>query len=89
MQYIFIFIILNLIFLGGCTTEKSISAEPTKSAEITSDSAKGYTEIAVKFIKQARETGDFSLNSKAEAAVEKALKVDATDVTARKLKASL
>lgn len=50
---------------------------------------KGYTQLAIAYIKQARETGDFSLNSKAEAAIEKALQIDSMDVTARKLKASL
>jgi tetratricopeptide (TPR) repeat protein len=89
MRYIFIFIILNLIFLGGCTTEKSVSAKPTKTEQITSDSAQGYTKIAADFIKKARETGDFSLNSKAESAIEKALQIDSADANARKLQASL
>jgi tetratricopeptide (TPR) repeat protein len=89
MRYFFIFIILNLIFLGGCTTEKSVSAKPIKTEQITSDSAQGYTKIAADFIKKARETGDFSLNSKAESAIEKALQIDSADANARKLQASL
>ena len=49
----------------------------------------GYDKLAVLYIKKARETGDFSLNSKAEATVDQALAVKSDDVPARKLKASL
>lgn len=60
-----------------------------KIIEKMPDSAKGYTQLAVIYIKRARETGDFSLNSKAENAVNKALEIAPDDVSARKLKASL
>lgn len=53
------------------------------------DSPRGYNQIAASYIKQARRTGDFSLNTKAETAVNKALELDATDIQARKLAASL
>jgi tetratricopeptide (TPR) repeat protein len=74
--------------------EKSNSTNPNLEAaqkliEKSPNEPKGYTQLAVAYIKQARETGDFSLNSKAETAVEKALQIDEKDVTARKLKASL
>jgi tetratricopeptide (TPR) repeat protein len=49
----------------------------------------GYTQLASIYAKKARETGDFSLNSKAETAVAKALEVEPADATARKLQASL
>lgn len=53
------------------------------------DSAKGYNQLASIYIRRARETGDFSLNSKAETSVEKALQIAPDDVLAKKLKASL
>lgn len=53
------------------------------------DSAKPYLALAGIYIARARATGDFSLNAKAETAVERALKIDPNDLTARKLKASL
>lgn len=76
------------------TIEKSNSTNPQiETAQNLIEKAptepKGYTQLAVAYIKQARETGDFSLNSKAEAAIEKALQIDSADATARKLQASL
>lgn len=53
------------------------------------DSPMGYIGLASLYIKNARRTGDFSLNAKAELAVDKALEVDAVNIPARKLKASL
>lgn len=95
--FILIFIILNsILWGGGCSTPKGVSAEPSKiesnsknADEINLNSAKDYTELAASYIKKARETGDFSLNSKAETAVEKALQINSADINARKLKGSL
>jgi tetratricopeptide (TPR) repeat protein len=53
------------------------------------DSPRGYNQIAAFYIKQARRTGNSSLNIKAETAVNKALELDATNIQARKLAASL
>jgi len=53
------------------------------------DSPEGYTRLAVLYIKKARKNGDFALNSKADAAVEKALEIAPANSEARKLKASL
>jgi tetratricopeptide (TPR) repeat protein len=53
------------------------------------DSPMGYIGLASLYIKNARRTGDFSLNSKAETAVDKALELDAANIQALKLKASL
>ncbi len=50
---------------------------------------KGYTQLAIAYIRLARETGDFSLNSKAQTAIEKALQIASTDISALKLQASL
>lgn len=70
------------------------AADPgVKAAEdlirLMPDSPKGYNQMAAQYIKQARRTGDFSLNTKAETAVNKALELDAADLQARKLEASL
>ena len=70
------------------------AADPQlKAAEdmirVMPDSPRGYNQIAAYYIKQARRIGDFSLNTKAETAVNKALELDATDIQARKLAASL
>lgn len=53
------------------------------------DSPMGYTGLASVYIKNARHTGDFSLYTKAETSVDKALELDAANIPARKLKASL
>lgn len=53
------------------------------------DSANGYNNLAVVYMRKARETGDFSLNAKAEAAVSRALEIDPADSSAQKLLASL
>lgn len=53
------------------------------------DSPLGYNQLAVLYIKKARSTGDFSLNSKAETAIQKALTIKPDDISAQKLKASL
>ena len=53
------------------------------------DSPAGYTRLAEHYIKEARVTSDFSLNSQADAAIDKALETRPNDPAARKLKASL
>jgi tetratricopeptide (TPR) repeat protein len=63
--------------------------EALKFIEKVPDSPKGYVQLAVIYIKKARETGDFSLNLKAETAIQNALEIAPEDVSAQKLKASL
>ncbi len=53
------------------------------------DAALGYNRLAVAYIRTARETGDFSLNSKAETAVKRALQIDENSFEAQKINASL
>lgn len=60
-----------------------------KLIEKMPDSADGYNQLAAAYIKKARNTGDFSLNAKAETAIDKALQIEAENTTAQKLKASL
>ncbi len=64
-------------------------SETLKLIEKVPDSPTPYVQLAAIYVKKARETGDFSLNSKAETAVDKALQITPEDVSARKLKASL
>lgn len=60
-----------------------------KFIEKTPGSVDGYNQLAAAYIKKARHSGDFSLNAKAESAIDKALQIDPEDVSAKKLKASL
>lgn len=60
-----------------------------KAVEKNPDSPNGYTSLGIAYIHLARETGDFGLNTNAETAVDHALKLDANNVTAQKLKISL
>jgi tetratricopeptide (TPR) repeat protein len=53
------------------------------------EAASGYNKLAVAYIRSARQTGDFSLNTKAETAVKHALKIDENNFEANKINASL
>jgi tetratricopeptide (TPR) repeat protein len=83
---------------GKVEAANNISPAESKDAEINEalqliekvpESPTGYVNLAAIYIKRARSSGDFSLNSKAETAVDKALELAPADVAARKLKASL
>ena len=63
--------------------------EVLKIIQKAPDSPTGYVGLAALYIKRARTSGDFSLNSKAATAVAKALQIAPEDVPARKLKVSL
>lgn len=60
-----------------------------KMIEKNPNSPNGYNSLAVAYIHSARETGDFSLNSKAETAVGRALEIEPENPVSRKLKISL
>lgn len=60
-----------------------------KLIEKKPDSPLGFNQLAVVYINQARRSGDFSLNVKAESAVNRALEIAPVDVPSRKLQASL
>lgn len=53
------------------------------------DSTLALNQLAILYIKKARETGDFEYNAKAESAVRKALSIAPEDSATRKLQASL
>lgn len=53
------------------------------------DQPGGYVNLAAAYMKQARKTGDFFLNANAQRAVTRALELDANNIPARKLDASL
>jgi len=60
-----------------------------KSIEKTPNAASGYNQLALAYIRRARETGDFSLNTNAQTAVNRALEIEPQNYNAQKLKASL
>lgn len=64
-------------------------AAAQKAIEMTPDVPQGYNRLAVAYIRRARETGDFSLNTKAETAVNRALEIKSDDADALRLKTSL
>lgn len=53
------------------------------------DSADGYDLLAAAYLQKARETGDFSLNARAEAAIKRALEIAPDDFDALRLQATL
>lgn len=60
-----------------------------KRIEKMPDSAEGYNKLADVYIRKARETGDFSLNTNAQTAVNRALEIEPQNYNAQKIKASL
>ncbi|MDQ6785435.1 MAG: tetratricopeptide repeat protein [Acidobacteriota bacterium] len=60
-----------------------------KIIEQNPNAASGYNNLAVAYIKLARETGDFSLNSKAETALARSFENEPDNFNALRLKASL
>lgn len=60
-----------------------------KIIEKNPDVTIGYNKLTVAYIRRARETGDFDLNSKAQTAVNRALEIEPQNYDAQKLKASL
>jgi tetratricopeptide (TPR) repeat protein len=60
-----------------------------KVIEKTPNSAEGYNKLAIVYIRKARETGDFSLNTNAQTAVNRALEIEPQNLQAQKLKGSL
>ncbi len=60
-----------------------------KVIEKAPEMAVGYNKLAIVYIRRARETGDFSLNSKAQTAVSRALEIQPDNYDAKKLEASL
>ncbi|MEO7674708.1 MAG: tetratricopeptide repeat protein [Pyrinomonadaceae bacterium] len=57
--------------------------------ERSPESATGYNQLAVLYMRRARQTGDFAFTTKAESAIDRALQAAPDDPAARKLKASL
>ncbi len=84
--YIFtVFISLNL----ACNSSNINVSEKVSASEISTESAKTYNKTAADFIRKARETGDFGLNTNAENAVKKALEIEPENWDSQKLQASL
>ena len=64
-------------------------AAAQKIIEKMPDAADGYNKLAAAYVQRARETGDFSLNTNAQTAVNRALELEPQSYDAQKLKASL
>ncbi len=88
-QLIVILITTVLSLNFACSKSANIVSETVIASEKANDSAKTYNKIAADFIRQARETGDFSLNTKAENAIEKAIELEPENFDSIKIKASL
>jgi tetratricopeptide (TPR) repeat protein len=74
------------------TNEVSSNPQINKAQELIAKSpntAMGYNQLAIAYIRLARENGDFSLNSKAEIAINRALEIEPADAMAQKLHISL
>jgi tetratricopeptide (TPR) repeat protein len=70
------------------TADKEVEAA-LKFIDKAPESPTAYNQLAVLYMRRSRQTGDFSFNSKAEAAINRALEFAPDDPAARKLKASL
>jgi tetratricopeptide (TPR) repeat protein len=79
----------NVINLSTATSGDAEIDAAQKVIEKTPDAANGYNKLAIVYIRRARETGDFSLNSKAQTAVSRALEIEPDNYNAQKLQASL
>jgi tetratricopeptide (TPR) repeat protein len=69
--------------------ENTEIAAAQKIIENKPDAAIGYNTLAVAYIRRARETGDFGLNTNAQTAVNRALEIEPRNYDAQRLKASL
>lgn len=78
--------------------EQPLAVVPTGDAQIDAaqttiqkapNAARGYNLLAMAHIRRARETGDFSINSNAETAVNRALEVEPENLDSKRIKASL
>ena len=70
------------------TTNRQIEAAQ-KLIDKNPKAPNGYNTLAVAYVRAARETGDFSLNSKAEAAVGRALELEPENLNSQKIRTSL
>jgi tetratricopeptide (TPR) repeat protein len=75
------------------TLDATLSGKQIQKAEAmisrAPSQADGYNLLCAAFMQKARETGDFSFNAKAEAALTRSLAIDAENYDAIKLKATL
>lgn len=74
---------------SAATAETAEIRAAKELIEKAPNSPQGYSRLAVAYIRQARETGDFKINEKANEAVSKALEIDADNFEANKIRASL
>ena len=80
---------LVAILFTSCSTSLSVGPNLEKTRKPRPQSAAEFVHAATEYMKEARRTGNFALNEKAAEQVERALELSPTDITARKLEASL
>ena len=73
---------------SASSTDAEITAAQKLIAQ-SPDAAKGYNLLAARYIRLARETGDFNINTTAENAVNRALEVEPENFEAKRMRASL
>ncbi len=97
-RFLFIFFFgVSSVFLAGCGRQQSAAsvfpnsdfARAQYEIDKAPDMPLGYANLAMLYMKEARKSGDFSLNEKAAAAVRQALEISPNDIAARKLESSL
>src|SRR6478672_9192548 len=71
---------------AGLVDSDPEAATALKLIDKAPESPAGYNALAIHYLKKVRQTADFGYASKAETAVDRALTVNAADMTARKLK---
>jgi tetratricopeptide (TPR) repeat protein len=91
---IYIPILVTIMFILNVSCEQMHSigekkVEAKNNPQTPLDTARKYNNIAAEFIRNARTTGDFSLNSNAESSIKKALEIDPENFESKKLQASL
>ncbi len=91
-NYIPIFFAFILSLNLSCSSLQNAASETviaSKKVAKLDDSATSYNKNAAEFIRNARISGDFSLNTNAENSIKKALELDPENFDSKKLQASL
>ncbi len=85
----FAFVLLLNISCGNLQNAASETVIASKNVTKTDVTATSYNKNAAEFIRNARVTGDFGLNTNADNSIKKALELDPENFNSKKLQASL
>jgi tetratricopeptide (TPR) repeat protein len=89
IPFLILTVILSNASCGSFQTAASETVIATNNSDKFGESASKYNKIAADFIRKARNTGDFSLNTNAENSITKALQIEPENFDSKKLQASL